>query len=706
VSGPTILHETATRLRLQPGAGRDLDALAARLRALAGVEAVRANRRLGCVTVHHDGRGATRAAVLKTVRMPVPAAATRAKRPRRDESGDALGWTPGVLAAAVPLLPADWRAGGALGVVATRALTQRRRLKTDASAVLLDAASLASLAISGQPLVVSASVLLRLLSEGLSGRLVRQADRLLEHLLPTAADEYRVLGDDGGRERWWPLRRVRAGDRLRLYPGDVVPVDGCIAEGRATLHPVAQADVPRALSTGAHVSAGERVLAGTFELLAESDASGSRLERLRGQVEHAIGARDPAGRLAPELQRLVALPLTGAALVFGLTGDTSRAAAMLQADPQQGLDIALPVAREAALYSLARHGLVTSGLETVERLASARTLVLQDTSVLAEDRWTVALVDTEAGGDDTRVRAWLAALAGVTEPALATGGVPDALVRQWVRHGAVLRIGAHDLHLASARRLQRIWGLALADPCAALPDAAVAPAGLRRVFGVVADGRVVARVVLASAWRKEASERLERLHALGFERIAVFAEDNGSECPSRASSAHWPGRPGVECLPDDALARADWLADAVHDGAPLVLVHTVLRDLVPPGSISLTPAQADIGAHGVLLGDPLAGLETARRLARIVHRRLRLQQNAAVGVNAALMTAAALRWLPPIATALLHHGFAVLVLLDSLRIEALDAATQRQGTAPATESSTITPRATTQRAREPRSHIA
>jgi hypothetical protein len=54
-----------------------------------------------------------------------------------------------------------------------------------------------------------------------------------------------------------------------------------------------------------------------------------------------------------------------------------------------------------------------------------------------------------------------------------------------------------------------------------------------------------------------------------------------------------------------------------------------------------------------------------------VHRRLRLQQGSAIGANAMLMTAAALRWLPPIATALLHHAFALLVLLDSLRIETI-----------------------------------
>jgi hypothetical protein len=56
-----------------------------------------------------------------------------------------------------------------------------------------------------------------------------------------------------------------------------------------------------------------------------------------------------------------------------------------------------------------------------------------------------------------------------------------------------------------------------------------------------------------------------------------------------------------------------------------------------------------------------------------IHRRLRRQQAAATVVNAALMTSAALRWLPPVATSLLHHGFVLAMLFDSIRLEALDA---------------------------------
>lgn len=666
MSAAEILHETRRRLRLGVARGADLDTLAASLAALPGVQSTRVNATLHCIVVQHDGLPETRAAVLARVSSPTPPA-PRPRRPRsRQPRVDAAAWTPAALAVAVPVLPKDWRSGAALGVVAARVLTQGARLRRDPAAVLLDAASLASLAVSGQPQVVSTSVLLRLLSERLSSRLVRDADGLLDHLLPTEAARYTVLREAGDASdwSWWPLRSLRAGDRVRLFPGDVAPVDGCVVDGSAVLAPAALQASPRPVALGDHVAAGERLHEGTLELRAEADAASSRLSRLRAQVQHAIGLRDPVGQLAPGPERMLSLPLTAAALVLGLTGDAARAAAMLQADPQQGMDLALPLAREAALYALARQGLLTAGLEAVERLATARTLVLQDTGVLANGRWTIEAVHTEPGGDPERVRSWLAALADTPLAVLDKASFPDRVVRQWVRHGALLRLGEHELHLASRQRLQQVWGLTLGDR--SLP----APTGpLRRELAVVAAGRVVARVVLASALRDGARERLSELATLGFERVAVFAEADG-RCGWAMDGAAWTGWRSLERIDDDAGVRADWLAEAVRDGSPVVIAHTVLRDLVPAGSVSLTPMDADAGSHGVLLGDPLASLVAARRLAQVVHRRVRLQQGAASAGNAALMTAAALRWLPPMATTLLHHGLALLLLLDSLRFEA------------------------------------
>jgi hypothetical protein len=85
----------------------------------------------------------------------------------------------------------------------------------------------------------------------------------------------------------------------------------------------------------------------------------------------------------------------------------------------------------------------------------------------------------------------------------------------------------------------------------------------------------------------------------------------------------------------------------------------------------LAPLDAEAGPHGVLAGDPLATLLSARRLARVIERRLRRRHRFAVAANAALMTAGAVRWLSPMAVTLMHHGAGLLLLMDSLRLEAL-----------------------------------
>jgi len=719
VSDARIQHETRGRLRLAVGERATDAAFTEGLSAVTGVMSLRVNRRLGCVVVTHDGREASRRAILdaldvhdahdaseapltaeSTTSLPTgsaralrslgneadrdpPAARRRGGRrpgargpaaqqaPVASDPPIALAtWGPAVLAAALPLLPRGWRAGGGIAVVAARTLVQRRRLAEEPVAVLLDAASLAALALGGHPLVVSASVLMRTASEVGAARMVRQADLLLDRLLPTVAPRY--LARPSGAGRWAGVApdALVPGHRVRLSAGDVVPIDGWVYQSTASLLPHAVDDpgLARAVARGDHVTAGERVLDGRLELHVETPAADSRLERLRAHVHHAAGTSEPAGRLTPDLHRMLALPFTGAALVFGLTGDTARAAAMLQADPVQGLDLALPVAREAARVTLARHGLLTTGLETIERLARAQVLVLQDTAVLGSGRWRVESVRTRPGGHESEVRGWLAALAGWPGELPEGACLSDRQVRTWRREGGLLSIDGREIHLADEQRLRRIWGEAAGagDATEARAGEPVRGAALRLRFACVAAGRVVARVELASPLRDGVSERLAELANLGFQRIAVIGEAGDPPSVEIASTAERIGPGPAE--------RAAWLAEATRDGSPLVLVHTALRDLLPPGSVGLCPVSGDAGAHGVLLGDPLASLVTARRLALVVHRRLRVQQGAATITNAALMTASALRWAPPIVTATLHHGFAALLLLDSLRLERLGAA--------------------------------
>jgi hypothetical protein len=123
-----------------------------------------------------------------------------------------------------------------------------------------------------------------------------------------------------------------------------------------------------------------------------------------------------------------------------------------------------------------------------------------------------------------------------------------------------------------------------------------------------------------------------------------------------------------EVVSQDRAAQERWLAEASERGERVALVHTGLRDLLPPGGLSLCPVDAEAGAHGVLLGDPLASLVAARSTAMAVRRQLRGQTAGSVTLNAALMVGAAMRWLPPIATAMIKHGAGLLLLQQGSRL--------------------------------------
>jgi cation transport ATPase len=90
--------------------------------------------------------------------------------------------------------------------------------------------------------------------------------------------------------------------------------------------------------------------------------------------------------------------------------------------------------------------------------------------------------------------------------------------------------------------------------------------------------------------------------------------------------------------------------------------------MLPPGGLSLCPVDADAGAHGVLLGDPLASLIAARASALQPRRELHGRFGRSVALNAALMVGAALRGAPPWAITAARHGANFLLLEQSARL--------------------------------------
>jgi hypothetical protein len=645
-----VLHETAGRLRLRLPVACDPIALQLAMRALDGVRAVRLARSAGSITVTHDDRAATRRAILAQLDDPPPPLDGDALPTRRDET---LPLEAPLLAAALaPLLPAPARAAVALGLVGLRALTAWRR-RADLTAAALDSVSLATTALTGHPLTATASLALGALAERQRNTMLADMDQLLAALAAPARGRFRVERHEA--QEVVAASALQPGDRITLVAGARVPVDALVISGRGELASGLPGLGPRHADVGTRAWAGERLNAGALTLRVERVAAQSRSARLQDHVRHVLRTRDSPGALTPDLDRLVALPMTAAGLVLALTGDAARTAAMLQADPQLGLALANPLAREAALVALARGGALLSGLDSLERLAGATTFAFEDVGVLAAPYWHVERIEPAVVGrnpvDRTEVERWLAQLAGHGDPTLLAAGLPDEQVAAWREHGAVLRAGDDLLHVGGAVRVAQVWGLPLPEPDRR---------SLVRRLGIVRAGRLLATVHLGCAVRPDVKAQFAALRALGARRIAIFTED-ATERPSQALLALGAD----EVVSRDRRAQAGWLDAAVERGERVALVHAGLRDLLPPGGLSLCPIDAEAGAHGVLLGEPLAALLTAREAATRVQATLRRQFGRSVTLNAALMVAAARRALPPLATASLRHALVFLLLQQS-----------------------------------------
>lgn len=651
----TLLHETTTRLRFRLGPGTDPAQARVALELLSGVRSVRCAAAARSVTVRYDGRAETRRAIVDLM----PTLSSRgpgAELPRRRDRS--LPFEVALAAAAgAPLLPPAAASALALALVGARTFGAWR-MGADVAAAALDSVSLAVSVLTGRPSTATWSLLMGSAAEQERNRMLRETDRLLAFLAPPIRRRYDI--ERAGERLTVDAAALLPGDRVRLGDAAVVPADGIVLAGaaEAAAGPLA-AQPTRRVARGDRIASGARVLAGEIELRVERPPARSRNARLRDHARHLLRTRDAPGPLTPDLERLIAVPMTAAGIVLALTGDAARTASMLQADPQMGIALAQPVAREAALYAIARHGVLLTGLESLDRLATATTFAFEDVGVLAEPYWSIEHVMADGEAIDPGVaRRWLARLAGHEDDRLLDAGLPDEQVAAWREHGAVLEDGGRVLHVGGAALLARTWGLRLKEPDRR---------SLVRRLGVVDHGRLLATIHLGCRLRAGVAEQFARLRALGVRRIAVFTEDPAAQ-PAQALK-----RLGADVVvSEDRQAQERWLDAAVERGERVALVHSGLRDLLPPGGLSLCPVDAEAGAHGVLLGEPLPSLLAARAAAMSVRRQLRRHFGASVTFNAGLMVAAAMRWLPPLAIAGIKHGLAFLLLRDSARLARLE----------------------------------
>jgi Cu+-exporting ATPase len=497
------------------------------------------------------------------------------------------------------------------------------------------------------------------------------------------------------------LDAVAVDDVLVSRPGERIPIDGTVVDGRSNVDESMLTGEPAPVSKiiGSRVIGGTLNGLGALQVRATAVGAATALARILAMVEQAQGSRPPIQRLADRIIRIfVPSVLLLAVLVFliwwlvgpapsALHGLVSAVAVLIIACPC-ALGLAVPTAVMVATGRGAESGILIKSGEVLELATAVDLVALDKTGTLTEGRPSVTAVLTAAPGPDAEARLLLeaGAVERMSEHPIATAVIRAAGARGLVLghaedfealagRGARARVGSHQLLVGNALLMREngIAELELATLEGRMPEAATA------VF-VARDGVLAGALAVDDPVRAGSAEAVARLRAMGCEIVLLSGDRDG---PARAVAAQ-VGITRVEAgmLPARKLeAIRRWrsegrivamVGDGINDGPALAAADVGIA--MGTG----TDVAMEAGSITLVGSDP-RGVPAALALARDALRIIRQNLWWAFGYNLVALPVAAgalypfsgLLLSPTLASAAMALS-SVSVVTNSLRLKNLD----------------------------------
>jgi P-type Cu+ transporter len=511
-----------------------------------------------------------------------------------------------------------------------------------------------------------------LLGQVLELRAREQTGGAIRALLDLAPKTAHRIGDDG-QDKEVTLDEVRLGDRLRVRPGDGVPVDGVVVEGRSA--------VDESMVTGESMpvekTPGDKVIGGTINqtgaLIMRADRVGSdtMLARIVQMVAEAQRSRAPIQRLADQVSGyfvpavvLVAAIAFVAWMVWGPSPPFAYAliaavSVLIIACPC-ALGLATPMSIMVGIGKGATAGVLIKNAEALERFEKVDTLVVDKTGTLTEGKPKVVAVVPADGFDEATVLSLGASLERLSEHPLAAAIVAAARDRNLAMQdvtdfasvtgkGVAGKVAGRHVALGNSK-LMRDLGVDTAGLTARADD-------LRREGGsamlVAIDGRPAGIIAVADPIKATTPAALESLRADGV-RIVMLTGDNKTTALAVAAKL---GIQDVEAevLPEQKNAAVRRLrsegrvvamaGDGVNDAPALAAAEV--------GIAMGTGTDVAMESAGItLLKGDLGGIVRARRLSQATMSNIRQNLFFAFIYNAAGI---------PIAAGVLYPSFGILL---------------------------------------------
>ena len=495
------------------------------------------------------------------------------------------------------------------------------------------------------------------------------AIRALLDLAPKIA--HRVL--PGGYERDIPVGAVAVGDMLRVRPGEKVPVDGALAEGRSSVDEslVTGESMPVTKEEGAKLIAGSLNQTGSFVMRTEKVGRDTMLAQIVQMVAQAQRSRAPIQRLADQVSGwFVPVVIGVAALAFAAWaafgpepryayGLVAAVSVLIIACPC-ALGLATPMSIMVGVGRGARAGILVRNAEALERMERVDTLVVDKTGTLTEGRPKVVAVIPTHGLDENEILRIAAAVESPSEHPLARAIVEAAAQRNIALpdvRGFNSPTGKGVIGMIERRRVALGSAKFLAELGVTTDDLEAQAERLRQdgatAIFLSVDGKPSGVIGVADPVRGTTPEALRALAGANI-RIIMLTGDNRTTALAVAKQL------GITEVEADMLPeqKAEVVQRLRRDGRVVAMAGDGVNDA--PGL-----AAADVGiamgsgtdvamesAGITLLKSDLTGIIRARRLSQAVMGNIRQNLAFAFAYNAAGV---------PIAAGLLYPVFGILL---------------------------------------------
>ena len=471
------------------------------------------------------------------------------------------------------------------------------------------------------------------------------------------------------------IEELVPGDRILVRQGEIVPVDGKVASGRALLDQsiLTGESVPVYRNVGDDVLSGSSSLDMAFDVIAIRPASQSTYAGIVRLVKAAQEAKAPMVRLADRFAMwFLALTVLLAGGTWMITGEHLRMLAVLVSATPCPLILAVPVAIISGISKAARRGVLVKGGPVLETLARASVLVIDKTGTLTEGR--ARLVDVHSSGRRSadEILRLAASLDQASQHVIAKSIVEAASER-----GLTLSMPVRAKEMAGSGIEGHVDGKRIIVGGGdfvrgklkqrTLKKPAAPPGSV--VVAVAVGDHLAGYLILADALRGDAADALTHLRKVGFTRIVLASGDQHAVVEDIAAQLDLD-QIRSELLPSEKVdvviaERANGVVLMAGDGvndAPALAAADVGISMGVRGS----PASAE-SADAVLLVDNLGRIAEAVEIAQ--RSRAIALQSVYVGLALSLgaMVAAAFGYLSVVEGALFQEAIDVAVILNALR---------------------------------------